>query len=168
MENYKDLRDDLETVQNQIEKFDNKANILIAIVSIVFAISLNILDIFNQLSLLEMTQRIRIKYIILFILISFYFLTFTLEMIFLILVIYPRKKRNSDENSLTYYLDVSKMTNKQIKTLTTKKNNSKTIIDQLRINSIICTTKHKRLVTAIWLLIPLFLFMFALFFVAII
>ena len=36
-------------IKEQIDRFDNKANILIAVVSIVFAISLSMVDVFYRL-----------------------------------------------------------------------------------------------------------------------
>lgn len=162
------LNNDLQMVQRQIEKFDSKANSLIAIVSFIFAMSLGMIDVFNQISLSAMTQKIFVKYVLLIIFSVLYFIFFILEIGFLISVIYPRKKTKSKINSLAYYLDVAQLTNKEIKQQANKRNDLDTIIDQLKINSKICVKKHQRLVIAIWLLIPLFLFMFALFFTVII
>lgn len=148
-------------IKEQIDKFDNKANILIAIVSIVFAVSLSMLDIFREF------ESITISYILLLIFTSLYFISFCLEMIFLIMVIYPRGKKNKDKKSLSYYLDVSTMTNDEINAYLENIDRSSEI-DQLRINANICTRKHKFLVRAIWTLIPLFTFVLAMFFVAII
>lgn len=148
-------------IKEQIDKFDNKANILIAIVSIVFAISLSMLDI------LKNRESITISYILLLIFMSCYFISFGLEMFFLIMVIYPRRKKNKDKKSLSYYLDVSTMTDDEINACLENIDYSSEI-DQLRINANICTRKHKFLVRAIWTLIPLFTFVLAMFFVAII
>ena len=148
-------------IKEQIDKFDNKANILIAIVSIVFAISLSMLDIFREF------ESITVSYILLLIFTSLYFISFCLEMIFLIMVIYPRRKKNKDKKSLSYYLDVSSMTDDEINACLENIDYSSEI-DQLRINANICTRKHKFLVRAIWTLIPLFTFVLAMFFVAII
>ena len=148
-------------IKEQIDKFDNKANILIAIVSIVFAISLSMLDIFREF------ESITVSYILLLIFTSLYFISFCLEMIFLIMVIYPRRKKNKDKKSLSYYLDVSTMTDDEINACLENIDCSSEI-DQLRINANICTRKHKFLVRAIWTLIPLFTFVLAMFFVAII
>lgn len=68
-------------IKEQIDKFDNKANILIAIVSIVFAISLSMLDIFREF------ESITVSYILLLIFTSLYFISFCLEMIFLIITV---------------------------------------------------------------------------------
>ena len=98
---------------------------------------------------------------------SLYFISFCLDMIFLIMVIYPRRKKNKDKKSLSYYLDVSSMTDDEIDACLENIDCSSEI-DQLRINANICTRKHKFLVRAIWTLIPLFTFVLAMFFVAII
>lgn len=157
MDNKVKANENINIIKEQIDKFDNKANILIAIVSIVFAISLSMLDI------LKNRESITISYILLLIFTSCYFISFGLEMFFLIMVIYPRRKKNKDKKSLSYYLDVSSMTDDEIDAcLETSE------IDQLRINANICTRKHKFLVRAIWTLIPLFTFELAMFFVAII
>lgn len=148
-------------IKEQIDKFDNKANILIAIVSIVFAVSLSMLDIFREF------ESITVSYILLLIFTSLYFISFCLEMIFLIMVIYPRRKKNKDKKSLSYYLDVSTMTDDEINACL-ENIDCFSEIDQLRINANICTRKHKFLVRAIWTLIPLFTFVLAMFFVAII
>lgn len=153
--------ENINIIKEQIDKFDNKANILIAIVSIVFAISLSMLDI------LKNRESITISYILLLIFTNCYFISFGLEMFFLIMVIYPRRKKNKDKKSLSYYLDVSSMTDDEIDACLENIDCSSEI-DQLRINANICTRKHKFLVRAIWTLIPLFTFMLAMFFVAII
>lgn len=165
---YKKIRDYISKTQEQINKFDNKANSLITIVGIVFALSLGILETFNQFIGTELTEKLQLK---LSLLISFsvlYFISFTLELIFLILVIYPRKKKEG-KTSLSYYMDVAKLNQEEIKGLLQESDENilDINIDQLYINSKICKQKHKFLVIAIWFLIPLFVFMFALFFTAI-
>lgn len=168
METNDKLRYSLENIQRQIEKFDNKASILIAIVGIVFAISLGMLDVFSQLSLSEMTQDVAVKYTLMIVFISLYFLSFILEMLFLLLVIYPRKKKQIGYDSLSYYMDVAKMTKEDIEEYANKLNETNILVEQLSINAKICASKHKNLIIAIWLMIPLCAFMIALFFVAII
>lgn len=162
------LNGSLQVIQSQIEKFDNKASILIAIVSIVFAISLESLNVFQQIFVQDMTQKIFIKYILAIVFLCFYFISFVLEMLFLILVIFPRKKKKIGCQSLSYYLDVSKMTKEEIEKQASVMNESAIIVDQLSINARICAKKHKNFVIAIWLMIPLGLFMIALTFLSII
>ena len=50
------------SIQEQINKFDNKANSLITIVGIVFALSLGILDTFNQFVGIELTEELQYKF----------------------------------------------------------------------------------------------------------
>ena len=162
------LKENLEVIQRQIEKFDNKASILIAIVSIVFAISLEPLNMFQQIFVQDMTHKIFIKYILAIVFLCLYFISFVLEMLFLILVIFPRKKKKSGCQSLSYYLDVSKMTKEEIEKQCSITDESAIIIDQLSVNAKICAKKHKNFVIAIWLMIPLVLFMISLTFLSII
>ena len=81
------------SIQEQINKFDNKANSLITIVGIVFALSLGILDTFNQFVGIELTEELQYKFRLLILLSTLYFISFTVELVFLILVVYPRKKK---------------------------------------------------------------------------
>ncbi len=161
MEAEEKIKENIRVIKEQIDKFDSKANILIAIVGIIFAISLNILDIFQDLQFEPVT------YILLLIFTVLYFISFILEMIFLIMVIYPRRKKNQDKKALSYYLDVATMTDDELNS-SFGSQYCYAEIDQLKINAKICSLKHKFLVSAIWTLIPLFLFVFAMFFIAII
>lgn len=155
------VNESIKTIKDQIDKFDNKASILIAIIGIIFTISLSMLSILREI---EQTTP---SYILLIVFTSLYFISFCLEMIFLIMVIYPRRKKNKDKKSLSYYLDVSTMTDDEINACLENIDCSSEI-DQLRINANICTRKHKFLVMAIWTLSPLFTFMVAMFFTSII
>lgn len=83
------------------------------------------------------------------------------------MVMYPRRKKNKDKKSLSYYMDVSTMTDDEFNACLDSKN-CITEIDQLKINANICTRKHKFLVKAIWTLVPLFTFVLSMFFVSII
>ena len=76
------------SIQEQINKFDNKANSLITIVGIVFALSLGILDTFNQFVGIELTEELQYKFRLLILLSTLYFISFTVELVFLILVVY--------------------------------------------------------------------------------
>lgn len=158
----------LSSIQEQINKFDNKANSLITIVGIVFALSLGILDTFNQFVGIELTEELQYKFRLLILFSTLYFISFTVELVFLILVVYPRKKKEG-QPSLTYYADVAELSKGQIKKLLqeSEENSLATIIDQISINAKICKQKHRFLVIAIWCLIPLFVFMFSVFFTAI-
>lgn len=156
------------SIQEQINKFDNKANSLITIVGIVFALSLGILDTFNQFVGIELTEELQYKFRLLILFSTLYFISFTVELVFLILVVYPRKKKEG-QPSLTYYADVAGLSKEQIRELLqeSEENSLATTIDQISINAKICKQKHRFLVIAIWCLIPLFVFMFSVFFTAI-
>lgn len=156
------------SIQEQINKFDNKANSLITIVGIVFALSLGILDTFNQFVGIELTEELQYKFRLLILFSTLYFISFTVELVFLILVVYPRKKKEG-QPSLTYYTDVAGLSKEQIRELLqeSEENSLATTIDQISINAKICKQKHRFLVIAIWSLIPLFAFMFSVFFTAI-
>ena len=156
------------SIQEQINKFDNKANSLITIVGIVFALSLGILDTFNQFFGEELTAELRLKFRVLIAFSILYFISFTVELVFLILVVYPRKKKEG-QPSLTYYADVAGLSKEQIRELLreSEENSLATTIDQISINAKICKQKHRFSVIAIWSLIPLFAFMFSVFFTAI-
>ncbi len=156
------------SIQEQINKFDNKASSLITIVGIVFALSLGILDTFNQFAGIELTVDLQLKFSLLIIFSIFYFISFTVELVFLILVIYPRKKKEG-QLSFTYYMDVAGLSKEQIKELLqeSEANSLAATINQISINAKICKQKHRFLVIAIWILIPLFAFMFSVFFTAI-
>ena len=127
------------SIQEQINKFDNKANSLITIVGIVFALSLGILDTFNQFVGIELTEELQYKFRLLILLSTLYFISFTVELVFLILVVYPRKKKEG-QPSLTYYADVAGLSKEQIRELLreSEENSLATTIDQISINAKIC------------------------------
>ncbi len=148
-------------VKEQIDKFDNKASILIAVLSILFAISLSTIEVFGKEELTECTYKLLLGFSIL------YFTSFVLEMLFLILVIYPRGKKKDLKDSTSYYMDVSRMSTETLKEQL-KKDDELSSIQQLIMNSKICTRKHKYFIHAIWTLIPLFVSIVSLFFIAVI
>ena len=160
------LNGSIDAIKEQIDKFDSKANILIAIVSIVFAVSLGMLDVFSRFSEVGMTGSTKTRYIILLIFTVLYFVSFAIEMIFLIMVIYPRKKKSSELKALSYYLDANNMSDAELKD-SISRDNEEIAINQLRINASICTQKHNYLIKAIWTLIPLFISVFVMFFTSI-
>ena len=157
----------INTIKEQIDKFDSKANILIAIVGIVFAVSLSMLEVFRQLTKNGLVGAVKIRYILLLVFTILYFISFAVEMAFLLLVIYPRKKKSSDFKSLSYYMDVDNMTDEEL-CKRINDDNEMPEIDQLKVNAKICTQKHRFLVKSIWTLIPLFINVLIMFFIAII
>lgn len=156
-------------IQEQINKFDNKANSLITIVSIVFALSLGLLETFNQFIGIEFTAKMQLKFNWLIALSILYFISFATEMIFLLLVIYPRRKKQGNR-TIYYYNDAAKLSKEDIIEQITSQNKSELEIEaeQISVNAKICSYKHRYLIVSIWLMIPLFIFMFATFIVAIV
>ena len=61
-----------QTIKEQIDRFDNKASILITVVSIVFAISLSMVDVFEHLKTSVQTDETHAKYISLIVFACFY------------------------------------------------------------------------------------------------
>ena len=161
-----DINDRISSVKEQIDRFDNKASILIGVVGIVFAISLGVMDVFNRLAISN-AQVDRIKWILLLIFTVLYFISFAVVMVFLVLVIFPRKKKNDKMKSISYYMDISRMTVEEVENNLLKAEDDAEI-DQLIINATICTQKHKCLIRAIWTLVPMFAFVVAMFFTAIV
>lgn len=152
------VKESIAIVKEQIDKFDNKASSLIAIVSIVFTLSLNMLSFVNELEQsLDKNFTIYIHCMVFF---SLYCIAFALEIIFLVLVIYPRKDKNQKQKSSQYYLNLAKMSEKEIAS-TLAQNSESSNIEQLGITAKICATKHKYLVCSIWTLIPLVFMLFA-------
>ena len=86
----------------------------------------------------------------------------------MIFVIYPRRKKKGAV-SIDYYMDAAKLTKDNIKDAITASDDSEleSDVEQISTNAKICALKHKYLVVAIWLLVPLFLTMFATFLTAI-
>lgn len=141
-------------VSSQISSFDNKANILISAIGIVFALSLSFLDVFSEESFLQKNECFKTVYYALFIL----FIINTIVAIgSYILVIIPRKKIGY-KNYANYYNDIAALNINDYKTYNnffynyTKKDNL--LIEQIIINSKICKIKHFFLKLGILVLIP--------------
>ena len=157
-------KDNITIVKEQISNFDNKASILIAIVSVVFTLSLSILDYVRaiQTTLPEKLAR----YVILLTLFCLYCLVFSLEIIFLVLVIYPRKDKSPKSKSSHYYRHLANMSAEEVASALAE-NSEQSDIEQLQTTARICTKKHKFIVCSIWMLIPLFVLLFAMCFAVI-
>lgn len=151
-------KESIAILKEQINNFDNKANILIAIVSVVFTLSLNILDYVREIQ--QTLPDGLSKYILLLVFFCLYCIAFSLEIIFLVLVIYPRKDKQQKEKSSHYYMNLAKMTEKEVASALAE-NSEQSDVEQLHIVSRICAKKHKFIACSIWMLIPLFVLLFA-------
>jgi len=138
----------LSNVQTQINNFDNKANILLAIVSITFTLSLLLLESITGLS---DTRRL-----LCIIFLSLYLLSSLITLTFLILVIFPRKSKKNKVD-VNYYRDVTRLSKQDFVALLNdeKYDYISSLQNQIYVNSVICDRKHKWLVAAIWSLLPL-------------
>ena len=154
MDNEKEI---LNGVQSQISSFDNKASILLSVVGIIFGLTLSFLDVFHAEFFEQQSSCFRNWYSTLFIL---YVLVTIVLIIFLILVIFPRKNKNGLK-SPDYYLDINSLTKEELNEAIKKNNeNNGMILDQIKNNSKICSTKHFWLKSSIILFLPFVLLIF--------
>ena len=148
MENNKEI---LEGVQSQISSFDNKAIILLSVVGIIFALTLSFLDVFHSEFFLCKHAIFRTFYILLFI--CYILITISL-IIFLILVILPRK-HNGKEKYPNYYRDINDLSKQDLKVAIKRYSKEEDLIlEQIKINAEICMKKHKCLKLSIFFFIP--------------
>ena len=141
----------LEGVQAQISFFDNKASILLSAVGIIFALTLSFIDVFHSEFFLGKDATFRTFYILLFI--CYILITISL-IIFLILVILPRK-HNGKEKYPNYYRDINELSKQDLKAAIKRySEEDDMILEQIKINAEICMKKHKCLKLGVILFIP--------------
>ena len=151
-------KENIAIVKEQINNFDNKANILIAIVSVVFTLSLSILDCVSEIK--QVLPESMTEYILIIILFILYCISFSIDIIFLVLVVYPRKDKVQKTKSSHYYMHLANMTDQEVVSALAD-NSEQSDVEQLQIVAKICAKKHKFIACSIWLLIPLFVLLFA-------
>ncbi|WP_026389817.1 Pycsar system effector family protein [[Acholeplasma] multilocale] len=144
----------LASVQSQINKFDNKANILLVIVGIYYAIIGVFLGVTGKIGEIK-NSDIKISLIVV--------LVITMILIFIstissILCVMPRKRVDSKNKSQFYYYHIFKMKESEI----TGEVDIETLKEQIKINATICKGKHDYVLTssislllATFMLIPL-------------
>ena len=141
----------LDSIQNQIIKFDAKATSLIGVVGVIFGLSL---ELFSSIKILVGTVKI-----VGMIFVGIYLISFVLVIFSLIFIIYPRSARKNSSNIL-YYKDIADMKeNEYIVSLKNEfdKEGNHNIDKQIHTNAIICKRKHYWLNMAIFGLIPMFI-----------
>lgn len=132
----------LQGVQNQISSFDNKASILVSLVGIVFALSLNFLDLFSKFNLEKLSEAEKGKFICVFIIFIAYILSFLVVIISLLFVIIPRTHKKEKIN-VNYYGDIACMDNKIFQENCEKfYSDNEILFNQIKVNSCICIKKH--------------------------
>ena len=142
----------LQGVQNQIGSFDNKASIFLAAVGIVFALATSFMDVFHDQWYIDLNDEVfKNWYRGLFI--SFVAVSLIIIVAF-ILVLWPRKKTINKMYG-NYYDDIANSNRDDLNLmLDSFSKDDELLIDQIKINSDICKTKHKYLVCGIVLLLP--------------
>ena len=149
----------LEGVLSQINSFDSKAGILISIMSIVFGLSLTLLD------FLKTNELGSCKYIVFSIVYLLFVISIIASIILSVLVIIPRgRPKNAERNNINYYMDLSEMEYDEFKDNRKKFNdiNDPAFFKQIKTNAQICEKKHKFLLLSIIAMIPAALFMITL------
>ena len=139
----------LNGIYSQISSFDNKSSILISVIGIVFAISLNFLSIFQMEQFINSNISLKVWYYIFFFL--FCAVSFASILSF-VMVIIPRSDKRA-KNSPNYYKNISNMSIDEISIAINEKSNEY-LLNQIKINADLCMKKHKWLMVGIYLLIP--------------
>lgn len=146
----------LEGVLNQINSFDSKAGILISIMSIVFGLSLTLLE------FLKSDELSSCQYIAFSIFYFAFMVSMIISIFFSVLVIIPReRKKNASKDNINYYMDLSEMEFNDFIENSKKFSNidDRTFFNQIKTNANICTRKHKFLRLSIFAMIPAALLM---------
>lgn len=159
MNDKKDLLNNfLNDTKNQIAAFDQKAEIMLMVVGIMFALITYFCSIFNSDSFKSGEVLLQVLYIVFFIL----FCSFALfSLVWFILVIVPRKKpkdyvsKTNSKKHINYYMDGASLDNKEFeKLLNDYLADDSVLIQQIINNDRICKRKHICLLVGIIGLIP--------------
>lgn len=148
----------LNEIKKQIERFDGKTNILLAISGILLGMSFGWITILKDIFV--SSNKITAYFLLIFISLDALFLC--LAIIIFIWSILPRNKpkkisKIKTNNSIWYYKDLQNMKVKNIKKGILKNQENYHLSEQIKINSIIASKKHKILVLGIiFLLLSIF------------
>ena len=147
----------LEGIQCHISKFDNKANILLIVVGLIFAGSMQVFTVFSDLDRIQESS----KFISLCVFAVAYLLNSMLTVGLLVGVIYPRRKKyNKDNIDVNYYYDIYRFEKRKGKKKLKEKiydynNKDKDVMDrQIIINSGIAVKKHQFITASCISMIP--------------
>lgn len=157
MANREEKQKILDNIYLQISSFDNKANIFITVIGIVFALSLSFLDVFKDCSFVKSNCGVKIYYYICFML-------FVLNIIFsifaFVMVIVPRKYKGKKVNA-NYYKHITRMSIGDLKKeINDYIKDDEQIINQIKINGDICNKKHNWVMTGMISLLPCIIWLF--------
>lgn len=151
MANREEKQKILDNIYLQISSFDNKANIFITVIGIVFALSLSFLDVFKDCNFAKSNCGVKIYYYICFML-------FVLNIIFsifsFVMVIVPRKYKGKKVNA-NYYKHIAIMSIGDLKKeINDYIKDEEQIINQIKINGDICNKKHNWVMAGLISLLP--------------
>ena len=157
MANREEKQKILDNLYVQISSFDNKANIFITVIGIVFALSLSFLDIFKDCNFIKSSCEVKIYYYICFML-------FVVNIIFsifaFVMVIVPRKYKGKKVNA-NYYKHIARMNVDDLKNeVNDYIKDEEQIINQIKINGDICNKKHNWTLTGMISLLPCIIWLF--------
>lgn len=156
-------------IENQIKKMDNKAGMLISVLGIIFALTMDLFAIYN----IEKFNNFNLgSKVLCFIITGLYCLSFVFSMFMFISVILPKtnkkqKKLNNEDFHVNYYYDLSNMSRLANKDKSVDRsklfnealenevaNGQKNLENQIFTNGDICRKKHDKIVLGIIGLIP--------------
>lgn len=139
----------LNSIHSQISSFDNKASILVTVVSVVSALSLSLINVFFTDNFISKNDIFKSWFGVLFILL---FIVSFLAITFFVLAIIPRKKMGTNIYA-DYYKDISEMNEEEYsKHFDSFIKNDYLLIKQILINSKIATKKHFWIKIGAWFL----------------
>ena len=151
----------LDGLQCQISKFDNKANILLIVVGLIFAGSMQVFTVFSDLDRILESE----KFISLCVFGVAYLLNSMLTIGLLVGAVYPRRKKyNKKDIDVNYYYDIHRYAQLKCKEKLSEKiddynhEDKDVMVSQIIINSSIAVKKHQFITTSCFSMIPQFLF----------
>ena len=157
MANREEKQKILDNIYLQISSFDNKANIFITVIGIVFALSLSFLDVFKDCSFVKSNCGVKIYYYICFML---FVLNIIISIFAFVMVIVPRKYKGKEINA-NYYKHIARMDVEGLKKeINDYIKDEEQIINQIKINGDICNKKHNWVMTGMISLLPCIIWLF--------
>ena len=147
----------LDCIQCQISKFDNKANILLIVVGLIFAGSMQVFTVFSDLDRILESE----KFISLCVFGVAYLLNSMLTIGLLVGVVYPRRKKyNKKDIDVNYYYDIHRYAQLKGKEKLSEKiddynhEDKDVMVSQIIINSSIAVKKHQFITASCISMIP--------------
>lgn len=146
MESFESYEKRLESINNTILNYDNKANALLTALGIVFGFSL--------FSLQEISQKTGILKIFTLIFFAIYLISFFISLLFLILIIYPRGRNKTEKEKkkecALYYKDIYlHKDSEDFKNFLKCSTNEEGVLEQIRICARIAHTKEQLLIYSV-------------------